>query len=107
MAKFSRDLNTHQINFLLRVSIKGQVITDFLVELLAEGPNTLSTIANMDDPNLWTLHVDGLNNMYGSGLGIALIVLEDIQIEHNTRLNFNTSNNEAEYKALIVATKEM
>lgn len=48
-----------------------------------------------DDQKPWILHVDGSNNLHGSGLGLVIISPEGAQIEHNIKVNFNTSNNEA------------
>lgn len=49
----------------------------------------------------WNMFVDGSNNQSGSGVGIVLISPEGAQIEQSIWLNFNTSNNEEKYEALI------
>jgi len=49
----------------------------------------------------WTLHVDGSSNKKGSEAGIVLEGPENFQVEMALRLEFKTSNNQAEYEALI------
>ena len=46
-------------------------------------------------------YVDGIENQRGSRVGLVLISLEKTIIEKSLRLGFSTSNNEAEYEALL------
>ena len=50
----------------------------------------------------WKVYVDGTTNQKGSGVGIVLISLEKITIDKSLRLGFSTTNNEAEYEALLM-----
>ncbi|XP_068483302.1 uncharacterized protein [Phaseolus vulgaris] len=50
---------------------------------------------------IWILHVDGSSSKKGEGAGIVLEGPENIQIEQYLRFGFPTSNNQAEYEALI------
>ena len=50
----------------------------------------------------WRVYVDGAANYRGSRVGLVLISPERIKIEKSLRLDFSTTNNEAEYKALLV-----
>ena len=50
---------------------------------------------------IWKLYVDGAANQKGSGIGIVLVSLEKITIEKSLRLDFSSTNNEAEYEALL------
>ena len=49
--------------------------------------------------------MDGASSTIGAGAGIVIITPEGIRLEHLFRLGFKTSNNEAEYKALIARLK--
>lgn len=51
--------------------------------------------------NMWQMYVDGASNCRGTGVGIILISLKGIRVEILFRLGSLTSNNEAEYKALL------
>ena len=48
------------------------------------------------------LHVDGSSNPKGSGVGIVLEGPNDILIEKFLHFAFKTSNNQAEYEAILV-----
>src|SRR5215469_11893374 len=50
----------------------------------------------------WTIYVDGSSNTKGSGAGVILEGPDGVSIEHSLRFGFTTSNNQAEYEALIV-----
>ncbi|XP_061364977.1 uncharacterized protein LOC133308373 [Gastrolobium bilobum] len=49
----------------------------------------------------WKVYVDGSSNDKGSGAGIILESPEGVTIEYSLNLGFPTSNNQAEYEALI------
>ena len=50
----------------------------------------------------WVLYVDGSSNSQGGGAGIILTTPEGVQLEHALRFGFKSSNNKAEYEALLV-----
>ena len=50
----------------------------------------------------WELYVDGVVNQRRSGVGLVLVSPENITIEKSLRLSFSTTNNEAEYEALLM-----
>ena len=72
----------------------------------------LKLVENMDEksvgmvsqqgPSPWEVYVDGVSNQKGSGVGLVLISSEKIIIEKSLRLDFSTTNNKAEYKALMM-----
>ena len=49
----------------------------------------------------WKVYVDGVANHRGSRVGLVLISLERIIIEKSLRLGLSTTNNKAEYEALL------
>lgn len=54
---------------------------------------------------VWKIFIDGSSNTKGSG---AIVILEgpyEINLKQTIRLNFPTSNNQAEYEALITGVK--
>ena len=71
----------------------------------------ISTTQNMDEksvgtislqePPFWKVYVDGATNQRGSRVGLVLISPEKLTIEKSLRLGFSTTNNEAEYEALL------
>lgn len=48
------------------------------------------------------MYVDGAANQKGSRVGLVLVSLEKITIEKSLRLDFSATNNEVEYKALLM-----
>ena len=58
------------------------------------------TRATPDLP-IWKLFVDEATNAQGSGVGLILTSPEGIDIEYALRFGFQSSNNEAEYEAVI------
>lgn len=52
------------------------------------------------------MFIDGSSTREGSGVRIVLKSPEEIIIEQAIRIGFAASNNEAEYKALIMSLKK-
>lgn len=53
----------------------------------------------------WELYVDGAASKTGSGAGIMLVAPEQTEFEKTLRFNFPTTNNQAEYEAVIAGLK--
>ena len=92
------ELNEYGIQYKPRLSKTGQVLADFLAELLQH--NTRS-----NNEGWWNLCVDGASRHSGAGIGIQLTSLNGEKIEQAVRLGFDVSNNESEYEALIVGVE--
>jgi len=71
--------------------MKAQFLADFLTELLP--------MAEKND--WWSLNVDGSSNKKGGGAGIILEGPNELTLEQAISFRFETSNNQAEYEALI------
>ena len=50
---------------------------------------------------LWSIHTDGSSNQRSGSAGVVIQTLEGDKIECMIRLDFPTTNNEAEYEALV------
>ena len=108
--------------------MKAQVLADFLVECTAdeylpeEGQKLClaeaKSSAEVEHPfdsaeaesevipeNTWTLHMDGASNEQGSRAGLILRSPEKVVAEYALRFSFKTSNNQAEYEALIAGLR--
>ena len=48
------------------------------------------------------MYIDGVSNQKASGVGLVLISSEKVIIEKSLRLDFSTTNNEAEYEASMM-----
>ncbi|KAI5324122.1 hypothetical protein L3X38_033195 [Prunus dulcis] len=51
---------------------------------------------------MWQLLVDGASNQKGAGVGAVIITLDGTLLEQAITLGFPTSNNKAEYEALLI-----
>ena len=95
-----------------RTSVKGQVLVDPVAEF-AELPEEaevkqhgmdekLVGLISTQDSSSWKVYVDGAANQRGAGVGLVLTSPKKINIEKSLRLGFSTTNNEAEYEALLM-----
>ncbi|CAE5959511.1 unnamed protein product [Arabidopsis arenosa] len=99
LAKWAVELSEYDIEYKSRVSMKAQVLADFLTEL-----PVLST-PEQPENQTWKLYVDGSSSKQGSGVGVKLESPTSEILEQSFRLLFNASNNEAEYEALIAGLR--
>ena len=93
-------------------SIKGQVLADLVAEFaepsLEENGERLNIngksmgMISLQEPLSWKVYVDDVVNQRGLEVGLVVVSPERIIIEKSLRLGFSTTNNEAEYKALLV-----
>jgi hypothetical protein len=84
------------ISFAPRKAIKSQVLADFL----AEWVDTQLPTAPIQ-PELWTMYFDGSLMKTGAGAGLLFISTLGKHVRYVLRLHFPTSNNVAEYEALV------
>ncbi|KAJ0907707.1 putative ribonuclease H domain, reverse transcriptase, RNase H-like domain-containing protein [Helianthus annuus] len=111
LAKWAVELGEHNITYVPRKAIKAQVLSDFIVEVPKQTITEVNTTATEpSDLEAWKLFTDGASSVEGSGAGLILNNLEGLEFTYALRFEFQTTNNEAEYEALIVSlrlTKEM
>ncbi|XP_059670990.1 uncharacterized protein LOC132316534 [Cornus florida] len=86
-------------------AIKGRALADFLADhplpkIESQVFDELDSASIFMTP--WTLMFDGSSTSEGSGAGIVIISLTGNQISFSFFLDFSCSNNQAEYKALII-----
>ncbi|GJY85972.1 reverse transcriptase domain-containing protein [Tanacetum coccineum] len=101
MLKWKFELEGYDIQYRPRISIKGQILADFIVERPEEEfPDEL--MAEPEElPEPWTLFTDGSSCIDGSGAGLILTNPEGVEFTYAMRFRFEATNNEAEYEALI------
>ena len=99
LMKWAIELSEFDIRYRPKTAIKGQVLADFVMEFASTEPAMDAQAAT--DFSTWKLSVDGASNAQGSGAGLILTSPEGIDIEYALRFGFHTSNNKAEYEAVI------
>ena len=93
--QWAGELSEFDLQYEARTAIKSQYLADFI----AEYTETLGT------PTKWNLYVDGSSNKTGSGAGVIIESDQGTQIELSLKFGFPTSNNQAEYEALLASLK--
>ncbi|XP_021981968.1 uncharacterized protein LOC110877996 [Helianthus annuus] len=98
MAKWAIELGAFNITFRTKGPLKGQVISDFLVEM-PEDKEMEKTEKAPDKP--WSLYTDEASSAEGAEAGLILTDPDGTDMTYALRLEFKSSNNEAEYEALL------
>ncbi|KAJ9544344.1 hypothetical protein OSB04_024051 [Centaurea solstitialis] len=104
LAKWSIYLNEFDIEFKPKTAIKSQALADFVAEFSpGSEPTTSDEVHNVmiQDNKPWLLYVDRSSNIRGSGLGVVLKSSQGGNMVYSIRCEFKTTNNEAEYEALV------
>ncbi|XP_057803119.1 uncharacterized protein LOC131018411 [Salvia miltiorrhiza] len=106
LTKWAVELSEYDITYKPRTALKSQVLADFVVDfapnLTIQADKELCCLTEEpDQTGTWKLYVDGSSNVRGSGLGIVLSSPRGDNIERSIRCNFKTTNNEAEYEAML------
>src|SRR5262249_22140699 len=102
LLKWSVELGKFDITYLPRPAIKSQVLADFVTELAPQALGSAPTPGFELKDIKWSLFMDGSSNKMGSGAGVVLNRPNDVTIESALRFEFPATNNEAEYKAMIL-----
>ncbi|KAK4839830.1 hypothetical protein QYF36_025323 [Acer negundo] len=89
------------------------VVTNQLLSMISNQETTPNAVLDPtleshkwpNDRKVWTLYTDGASNQLGCGAKVILTDPEGIECSHCFRFEFRATNNEAEYKALLVGMK--
>ena len=71
------------------------------LDCLQEAVKETAILINDEPMGTWTLHTDGASNIRGTGLGVVLKSPQGDNIAQAVRCEWDATNNEAEYEALI------
>ncbi|GKA96653.1 reverse transcriptase domain-containing protein [Tanacetum coccineum] len=101
MLKWKFELEGYDIQYKPRISIKGQILADYIMERPEEeSPDELTTEPE-ELPKPRTLFTVGSSCIDGFGAGLILTNPEGVEFTYAMRFKFEATNNEAEYEALI------
>ncbi|XP_065630573.1 uncharacterized protein LOC112003347 [Quercus suber] len=96
LVQWAVELSEFDIKYQPRHAIKAQVLADFIAEF------TLSYDDEGEVENSkWIVHVDGSSTLHAGGIGVVLQSPEGDKLKHKVRLQYQTTNNEVEYEALL------
>ncbi|XP_071707961.1 uncharacterized protein [Rutidosis leptorrhynchoides] len=102
LALWAVELGAYQISYLPRNAVKGQVLADYLAKMTGE----LEVINERTELNsvvgeTWDLFTDGASCAEGAGAGLVLASPSGEEHTYALRFNFDVTNNEAKYEALL------
>ena len=91
------ELSEFDIRYQPRNVIKAQALADFIAEFT---PN-YEDLGEGEYNKKWVVHVDGSSTSYAGGIGVVLQSPEGDKLKYKARLQYQTTNNEVEYEALL------
>ena len=95
MALWAIELSEFDVQYRPRMAVKGQIVADFIAEYIQ------SEDKGAEGQRLWSIHTNGSSNQRSGGTGMVIQTPKGDKIECMIRLDFPTTNNEAEYEALV------
>nr|XP_043637862.1 uncharacterized protein LOC122608850 [Erigeron canadensis] len=109
VVKWAIELGERDIEFRARHAIKGQVLADFISEV-HEGKKSMTHSVSLEvvgsvEHDTWKLYTDGAASSDGCGAGLMLISPKDKESTYALRFEFEVTNNEAEYEALLAGLR--
>ncbi|KAL0457989.1 UNVERIFIED_CONTAM: Ribonuclease HI [Sesamum latifolium] len=99
LIKWAVELSEYDISYLSRTTIKAQALANFVSEMIGAPSEEVSK------DERWLLHVDGSSTIQGSGTGIVITSPQGEDLKFTFKFGFKSSNNEAEYEALVAGMK--
>ncbi|KAG8490750.1 hypothetical protein CXB51_013957 [Gossypium anomalum] len=110
MARWQILLSEFDIVYVSQKAIKGSAVADFLANRALEDyeplnfdfPNEELMCIAMTEDSPWKLNFDGASNTVGNGIGADLVSPNGDHYPFTCRLDFDCTNNMAEYEACIM-----
>ncbi|XP_059460363.1 uncharacterized protein LOC132189630 [Corylus avellana] len=96
LVNWAIEISEFDIHFVPRNAIKGQALADFVVEF--------TNIQDQEDwlkESTWVIYMDGSSTKRNGGARVVIITPDGRELKSPLRLEFKTTNNEAEYEAVI------
>ena len=97
LIQWAVELSEFDIRYQPRHAIKAQALADFIAEFT---PNC-GDIEGMEDNKKWIIHVDGSSTQHARGIGVVLQSPEGDKLKYKLHLQYQLTNNEVEYEALL------
>jgi ribonuclease HI len=103
IGKWAAELNEFMINFEHRSAIKSHMLADFIADWT---PAAYNTTTQFEEPE-WTVHCNGAWGMSGAGITATLTPPKGPKLHYAARLEFPTTNNVAEYEAVLLGLRKL
>jgi ribonuclease HI len=102
VGKWDAELNEFTFDYVHRSSIQSQALADFIADCTPGAQDEEKT----NDAEAWTIFCDGSWGTFGAGAAVVLISPSKIKTCYAARLDFNCTNNIAEYEALVLGLRK-
>ena len=91
------ELSEFDVRYQPRNAIKAQALANFIAVF------TLSydDLERIEDSKKWVVHVDSSSTQHAGGIGVVLQSSEGDKLKHKIHLQYQATNNEVEYEALL------
>ena len=96
LIQWAIELSEFDIKYLPRHAIKTQALADFIAEF-TPSHNESEVVENKK----WIIHVDGSSTQHAGGIVVVLQFPEGDKLTYKVRLQYQATNNEVEYEALL------
>nr|XP_023910735.1 uncharacterized protein LOC112022377 [Quercus suber] len=96
LIQWAVELSEFDIKYQPRHAIKAQALANFIAEFTSNC-DEVGEKASVK----WVVYVDGSSTQYVGGVGVVLQSPEGDKLKHRVRLQYQTTNNEVEYEALL------
>ena len=93
LIQWAIELSEFDIRYQPRNAIKTQALAEFTP--------SHGDLDEMEGNKTWVVHVDGSSTLHAGGIRVVLKSLEVDKLKHKVHLHYQTTNNEAEYEALL------
>jgi ribonuclease HI len=103
IGKWAAELNEFCIYYVHRSSIQSQALADFIADWT---PGAQEEEASKD-AKAWTVFCDGSWGTFGAGAAAVLIAPSKVRTCYTVKLDFNCTNNIAEYEALLLGLRKL
>lgn len=106
IAKWAAELNEFVITFEHRSAIKSQALADFIADWT---PSADDTTREFEEPTwtIWTVNCDGAWGAKGARITAVLVPPNGPKIRYAATLQFLTTNNAAEYEAVLLGLQKL
>ncbi|XP_052147325.1 uncharacterized protein LOC127766277 [Oryza glaberrima] len=101
LSKWAAELSPFDLHYVARTAIKSQVLADFVAEWT---PAFALEPEPVEQP--WVMYSDGSWSHKGAGAAAVLTSPGGVPIRYAARLQFDKTNNAAEYEAILLGLKK-
>jgi ribonuclease HI len=103
LIQWAIELSEFDIEYCPKQAIKTQTLADFIAEFTAVNKEPSQEKGELEEK--WEVNIDGSSVKGVGGVGILFRTPEGQLLKHAVRLQYPTTNNEAEYETLLIGLR--